>query len=85
LGISKKCGTYTVETVSRTHSSAGRSSHTRSYADRDLIMPQEVMQEMRADDQIVFVRGQRPIRRWRAIFFCRKDMKALVGVSRFQT
>ena len=39
---------------------------------------------MRADDQIVFVRGQRPIRCGRAIFFRRKEMKALVGVSRFQ-
>ena len=65
--IAKKCGTYTVETVSR----------TRSYASRDLIMPQEVMQDMRADDQIVFVRGQRPIRCGRTIFFCRKEMKAL--------
>ena len=68
----KKCGTYTVETVSRTLSSAGRSSRTRSYASRDLIMPQEVMQDMRADDQIVFVRGQRPIRCGRAIFFRRR-------------
>ena len=47
-------------------------------------MPQEVMQDMRADDQIVFVKGQRPIRCGRAIFFRRKEMKALVGVSRFQ-
>ena len=69
--IAKKCGTYTVETVSRTLSSAGRSSRTRSYASRDLIMPQEVMQDMRADEQIVFVRGQRPIRCGRAIFFRR--------------
>ena len=82
--IAKKCGTYTVETVSRTLSSAGRSSRTRSYASRDLIMPQEVMQDMRADDQIVFVRGQRPIRCGRAIYFRRKEMKALVGESRFQ-
>ena len=70
--IAKKCGTYTVETVSRTRSSAGRSSRTRSYASRDLIMPQEVMQDMRADEQIVFVRGQRPIRCGRAIFFRRR-------------
>ena len=42
------------------------------------------MQDMRADEQIVFVRGQRPIRCGRAIFFRRKEMKALVGVSRFQ-
>src|SRR3954447_21002498 len=82
--IAKKCGTYTVETVSRTLSSAGRSSRTRSYASRDLIMPQEVMQDMRADDQIVFVRGQRPIRCGRAIVFRRPEMKALVGESRFQ-
>ena len=39
---------------------------------------------MRADDQIVFVRGQRPIRCGRAMFFRRKEMRALVGVSRFQ-
>ena len=82
--IAKKCGTYTVETVSRTLSSAGRSSRTRSYASRDLIMPQEVMQDMRADDQIVFVRGQRPIRCGRALFFRRPEMRALVGESRFQ-
>ena len=72
------------ETVSRTLSSAGRSSRTRSYASRDLIMPQEVMQDMRADDQIVFVKGQRPIRCGRAIFFRRPEMRALVGESRFQ-
>ena len=42
------------------------------------------MQDMRADEQIVFVRGQRPIRCGRAIFFRREDMKALVGESRFQ-
>src|SRR3982751_5444961 len=49
--IAEKCGTDTVETVSRTRSSSGRSSRTRSssgrssrtrsYASRDLIMPQE--------------------------------------------
>src|SRR4051812_38108764 len=82
--IAKKSGTYTVETVSRTLSSAGRSSRTRAYAARDLIMPQEVMQDMRADDQIMFVKGQRPIRCGRAIFFRCKEMNALVGVSRFQ-
>ena len=42
------------------------------------------MQDMRADDQIVFVKGQRPIRCGRAMFFRRKEMKALVGVSRFK-
>jgi type IV secretion system protein VirD4 len=47
-------------------------------------MPQEVMQDMRADDQIVFVKGQRPIRCGRAIFFRRPEMRALVGESRFQ-
>src|SRR3954447_26627836 len=82
--IAKNCGTYKAETVSRTLSSAGRSSRTRSYASRDLIMPQEVMQDMRADDQIVFVRGQRPIRCGRAMFFRRKEMKPLVGTSLFQ-
>ena len=56
----------------------------RSCTSRDLIMPQEVMQDMRADDQIVFVKGQRPIRCGRALFFRRPEMRALVGESRFQ-
>jgi len=47
-------------------------------------MPQEIMQTMRADEQIVFIKGKPPIRCGRAIFFRRDDMKSLVGVSRFQ-
>ena len=39
---------------------------------------------MRADDRIVFVKGQRPICCGRTIFFRCKEMKALVGVSQFQ-
>jgi type IV secretion system protein VirD4 len=81
--ISKTCGTYTVETTSRTISSSGRTSRTRSYGERALIMPQEVMQSMRADEQIVFVKGAAPIRCGRAIYFRRGDMKDLVGESRF--
>src|SRR3954468_24548354 len=65
--ISKTCGTYTVETVSRTVSSQGRMSLTLAYTSRDLIMPQEIMQTMRADEQIVFIKGKPPIRCGRAI------------------
>lgn len=81
--ISKTCGTYTVETVSRTMASNGRASRTRSFAERALIMPQEVLHTMRADEQIVFIKDAPPIRCGRAIFFRRKDMKDLVGESRF--
>ena len=46
-------------------------------------MPHEVMQDMRADEQIVFVAGRPPLRCGRALYFRRKDMIGLVGPNRY--
>lgn len=83
--ISKRCGDTTVEVsqVSTSARSSG-SSRTRSkqLSRRPLILPHEVLQ-MRADEQIVFTAGNRPIRCGRAIWFRRKDMSGRVETNRF--
>ena len=61
----------------------GRATTSRSYQKRPLLMPHEVMQDMRADEQIVFVAGRPPLRCGRALYFRRKDMNALVGPNRY--
>ena len=61
---------------------AGRTT-SRSYQRRPLLMPHEVMQDMRTDEQIVFVAGRPPLRCGRALYFRRKDMTGLVGTNRF--
>ncbi|WP_167371634.1 type IV secretory system conjugative DNA transfer family protein, partial [Rhizobium tibeticum] len=69
---------------SRSFQSRG-SSRTRSkqLASRQLIQPHEVLR-MRADEQIVFIAGNPPLRCGRAIWFRRPDMKSCVGENRFQ-
>ena len=58
-------------------------SATRSEQRRRLITPDEILQDMRTDEQIVFVRGRRPLRCGRAIYFRRPEMLAQVGANRF--
>jgi type IV secretion system protein VirD4 len=58
-------------------------SATRSEQRRRLITPDEILQDMRTDEQIVFVRGRRPLRCGRAIYFRRPEMLAQVGPNRF--
>lgn len=83
--ISRRCGDTTVEVdqLSRSSQMSG-SSQTRSkhLSRRPLILPHEVLQ-MRADEQIIFTAGNRPIRCGRAIWFRRKDMSGRVGTNRF--
>lgn len=85
--LSMMCGEYTVETMSRTQSNvlSKRASRTRNYSDqkRRLVLPHEILQEMRADEQLVFVQGRRPLRCGRAIYFRRPDMASKVGKNRF--
>ena len=64
-------------------SNAGRSEN-RSETGRALIRPDELLQDTRADEAFVIVRGARPIRCGRAIFFRRPEMAARVAASRFQ-
>jgi type IV secretion system protein VirD4 len=85
--LSMMCGEYTVETMTRTQSNllSKRASRTRNYSDqkRRLILPHEILQEMRSDEQLVFVQGRRPLRCGRAIYFRRPDMASKVGKNRF--
>ncbi len=84
--ISRRCGNTTVEVdqLSRSSQMSG-SSRTRSkhLTARPLILPEEVLL-MRADEQIVFMAGNAPLRCGRAIWFRRNDMKSVTGESRFQ-
>lgn len=85
--LSMMCGEYTVETMTRSKSNvfSKRASSSRNYSDqrRRLILPHEILQEMRSDEQLVFVQGRRPIRCGRAIYFRRPEMVAKVGQNRF--
>jgi type IV secretion system protein VirD4 len=63
-------------------SSSGRSEN-RSEIRRALIKPEEIIQDTRADEAFVIVRGARPLRCGRAIYFRRTDMAPLVAANRF--
>lgn len=63
-------------------SSSGRSEN-RSEIRRALIKPDEIIQDTRADEAFVLVRGARPLRCGRAIYFRRRDMAPLVAANRF--
>ncbi|MBZ6078850.1 Ti-type conjugative transfer system protein TraG [Microvirga puerhi] len=88
--ISKRCGDLTVEVNNTTKSAAafgnkggGRASQSTNLQRRPLLMPHEVMHDLRTDEQIVFVTNRPPLRCGRAIYFRRDDMRSLVGQSRF--
>lgn len=59
-------------------------SATRSEQRRRLITPDEILQDMRTDEQIVFVRGRKPLRCGRAIYFRRPEMAGQVEENRFR-
>ena len=59
------------------------SSSGRSEMKRALIKPDELPQDTRADEAFVIVRGSRPLRCGRAIYFRRPEMAAAVTPSRF--
>jgi type IV secretion system protein VirD4 len=63
-------------------SSSGRSEN-RSEIRRALIKPEEIVQDTRADEAFVLVRGAKPLRCGRAIYFRRPDMAPLVAANRF--
>jgi len=58
-------------------------SENRSEIRRALIKPEEIIQDTRADEAFVLVRGARPLRCGRAIYFRRGDMAPLVEANRF--
>jgi type IV secretion system protein VirD4 len=88
--VSERCGDMTVDVTGQSDAYApllskrdpNRSTST-SLQGRKLILPHEVVQDMRADEQIVMVRGHPPLRCGRAIYFRRKEMVAAAAVNRF--
>ena len=64
-------------------SSSSGWSQNRSEIRRALIKPDEIIQDTRADEAFVLVRGAKPLRCGRAIYFRRQDMAPLVAPNRF--
>lgn len=58
---------------------------TKTYHElkRPLIRTEEIMHDMRDDEQIIFPKSGRPLRCGRAIYFRRPEMAARVGENRF--
>ncbi|MGK6316878.1 Ti-type conjugative transfer system protein TraG [Neorhizobium sp. DT-125] len=88
--VSAQCGEMTVEVEGRsrnvgwsTSNSGTRKSESLSYQRRPLIMPHEITQTMRKDEQIIIVQGHGPLRCGRAIYFRRKDMAEAADANRF--
>ncbi|MCJ9690994.1 Ti-type conjugative transfer system protein TraG [Rhizobium sp. MC63] len=88
--VSAQCGEMTVEVKGSsrnigwdTKNNASRRSENVNFQRRPLIMPHEITQSMRKDEQIIIVQGHSPIRCGRAIYFRRKEMDEAAKVNRF--
>ncbi|WHS30397.1 Ti-type conjugative transfer system protein TraG [Brucella sp. NM4] len=88
--VSAQCGEMTVEVKGSSRNigwdmknGASRKSENVNFQRRPLIMPHEITQSMRKDEQIIIVQGHSPIRCGRAIYFRRKDMDAAASANRF--
>ena len=88
--LSAQCGEMTVEVQGRSRNigwdakgGGARKSESVNFQRRPLIMPHEITQSMRKDEQIIIVQGHSPIRCGRAIYFRRKDMDAQAKANRF--
>ena len=92
--LSAMCGEYGVVATSQgdtegsqarsgiASSSSGR-SESRSEVKRALIKPDELTQDTRTDEAFVLVRGSKPLRCGRAIWFRRPEWAGLVQANRF--
>ncbi|MEY9998651.1 Ti-type conjugative transfer system protein TraG [Sinorhizobium fredii] len=88
--VSAQCGEMTVEVQGRsrnigwdTRNGGNRKSESINFQRRSLIMPHEITQSMRKDEQIIIVQGHSPIRCGRAIYFRRKEMDQAAKANRF--
>jgi len=88
--VSAQCGEMTIEVEGRSRnvgwyaaSGGARKSESVNFQRRPLIMPHEITQTMRKDEQIIIVQGHGPLRCGRAIYFRRKDMRNSAGTNRF--
>ena len=94
--LSAMCGEYGVVATSHgdsegsqaraglASSTSGRSEN-RSEVKRALMKPDELLQDTRADEAFVLVRGSKPLRCGRAIWFRRPEWVPLVDENRFHT
>jgi type IV secretion system protein VirD4 len=93
--LSKQIGDVTVEVEGRSTSTSwmdgllsknahqsARLTNSVSLQKRPLLMPHEI-REMRADEQIILVRGYPALRTGRAIYFRRPEMAARTGTTAF--
>lgn len=88
--VSAQCGEMTIEVKGSSRNSGwalkGQSSgksESINLQRRPLIMPHEITQSMRKDEQIIVVQGHSPIRCGRAIYFRRRDMAQAAKANRF--
>lgn len=84
--ISERCGQMTIEVSGITKSrglSLTRGTQNINYQQRALILPHEIIQEMRQDEQIILMQGQPPLRCGRSVYFRRKEMLAATAKNRF--
>ncbi|WFU50202.1 Ti-type conjugative transfer system protein TraG [Sinorhizobium terangae] len=88
--VSAQCGEMTIEVHARSRNigwdnknGGTRKSESVNYQRRPLIMPHEITQSMRKDEQIIIVQGHSPVRCGRAIYFRRKDMDEAAKANRF--
>ena len=92
--LSAMCGEYGVVATSQgdtegsqarsgiASSSSGRSEN-RSEVKRALIKPDELTHDTRTDEAFVLMRGSKPLRCGRAVWFRRPEWAGLVGANRF--
>lgn len=92
LNVSAQCGDMTVEVPGQSRNVVWgnrhgytRKSESTNYQRRPLILPHEITQLMRKDEQIIVVQGRSPIRCGRAIYFRRKEMDKAAKANRFVT
>ncbi|MBX5105874.1 Ti-type conjugative transfer system protein TraG [Rhizobium lentis] len=87
--VSAQCGEMTVEVQGRSRNigwdvkGGTRRSESINFQRRPLILPHEITQAMRKDEQIIIVQGHSPIRCGRAIYFRRKEMDEVAKANRF--
>jgi len=88
--VSAKCGEMSVDVAGSTRNvgligagASGRASQSVSTQRRPLILPHEITQSMRKDEQIIIVQGHPPLRCGRAVYFRRPEFLNLTKTNRF--
>ncbi|MDO9713200.1 type IV secretory system conjugative DNA transfer family protein [Paracraurococcus lichenis] len=94
--LSKQLGTFGAKEFSESHNSGtsgralewGTRSRGTSHSSRDtaraLMMPHELMQDMRTDERILLYLAAPPIRCRASIAFCRPEVRDRIGVTAYQ-